>query len=484
MIFSLALRNVARNKVNNTIIVLLIGVICFLFFMGNSIIERSNISLHQAFISSITGDVVIQKKGDVTMNLFGANTPVIDDFFVVPVFPFYDDVMEIIGAEDSVRGITSQISGKAYLDIYGYRSPALLSGVDAQSYFPMFPGIKLKEGRLLQSGETGAMITMDRAQKIEQNTGRKLQIGESLLFTAGGTFGFKLREVPLVGIFNYKNPGLFMNEIIILDPQTVRSLNSIQTASSSDIELSEEAEVLLSTDIDDIFNMSSQQQTSSSRDVFSVDFLQSWLAESKQKSDKEENKSGGDWNFIIINLKENINTSSFINSLNSKIASYDVIAVDWRVSAGTSTILLLLLQILFNAGIFLVCIAGIIAAINILLISVFRRTREVGTLRAIGASNIYVGSLLLCENITLSLIAGFVGIISGALFIGWVNSLSYAIPNELIASLLGGNILNLIFIPKIAFLSFILAIVLGIIVSIYPIHTTLKIEPIEAVRQG
>jgi len=484
MIFSLALRNITRNKINNAIIILLIGIICFLFFIGNSIIERSNISLYQAFISSITGDVVIQKKGDVTMNLFGANTPVIDNFFIVPVFPFYDDVMEIMRTEEGVRGITSQISGKAYLDVYGYRSPALLSGVDAQSYFPMFPGIILKEGRLLQSGEIGAMITMDRAQKIEQNTGQKINIGDSLLFTAGGTFGFKLREVPLVGIFNYKNPGLFMNEIVIIDPQTVRSLNSIQTAYSSDVELSEEAESLLSADIDDIFNIGSPRQTTSSRDGFSVDFLQSWLAESKQNSSIDTNKYGGDWNFIIVNLKENTNTTSFINSLNSKIDAYDVTAVDWRISAGTSTILLLLLQILFNSGIFLVCVAGIIAAINILLISVFRRTREVGTLRAIGASNIYVGSLILSENIILSLIAGAAGIISGVLFIGWINSLSYIIPNELIASLLGGNILNLIFIPKVAFLSFALAIVLGVIVSIYPIHTTLKIEPIEAVRQG
>ena len=481
MIFSLALRNISRNKVNNAIIIILIAVICFFFFIGNSVIEKSNISLYQAFITSLTGDVVIQKRGDVTMNLFGANTPVIDDFFVMPVFPFFDAVMEIVRAEENVSAVTSQVSGRAYLDLLSVRSPALLSGVDTETYFSMFPGIILEEGRFLNKDEFGAMITMERARNIHRQTGQYPQLGDPLLFTSGGTQGFKIREVPLVGIFSYKNPGLFMNEIVIADPQTVRSLNSIQVASSSDIELSEEAELLLTKSIDDIFNMDSFRHESAA-DEFSVDFLRSWLAETT--TDNEISAAGGDWNFIIINLDDNVNTNAFINSLNRKIASYDVIAVDWRTSAGTSTILLLLLQVLFNTGIFLVCIAGVISAINILLISVFRRTREIGTLRAIGASGFYVSSLILCENIILSVIAGAVGIFTGSLFIEWLNSLAYNIPNELIASLLGGDVLNLMFIPQIAFFSFLLAVLLGVIGSIYPIHFTLKIEPIEAVRQG
>jgi ABC-type antimicrobial peptide transport system permease subunit len=183
-------------------------------------------------------------------------------------------------------------------------------------------------------------------------------------------------------------------------------------------------------------------------------------------------------------LENKRNTRAFISSLNKKIEPYGVIAVDWRTSAGVSAILLLLLQVLFNAGMFLICVAGVITAINIVLISVFRRTREIGTLRAIGASDLYVGSLVLHENVIISVIAGAAGILAGFLFIGWVNSLAFQIPNELIASLLGGQILSLNFFPQIAGFSFLLAVLLGIIISIYPIYVTLRIEPVEAVRQG
>ncbi|MCL2721989.1 MAG: FtsX-like permease family protein [Treponema sp.] len=483
MVFFLALRNIIKNKKNNTIIILLIAIICFIFFIGNSIIEKSNLGLHKAFISSLTGDVALQKKSDINMNLFGANAPVIDPFFIIPVFPAYDAVMDIINSENGITGITSQVSGKAFLDFLGVREPVLLCGVDAQTYFEMFPGIILEQGRFLQSGEYGAMITLDRAQRIERRTGIFPNIGDSLLFTSGGDYGFKIREVPLTGIFSYQNPGLFMNEIVIIDPQTVRVLNSIQVATSQDVNLNDDS-WLFTSDIDDIFNMDTfdSQPSVSAEGEFSADFLQSWLSENTV--DDIFDMTGGDWNFILINLESNISPSAFINSINKKLEPYGVIAVDWRISVGISAILLLLIQVLFNAGIFLVCVAGVITIINILLIYVFRRTREIGTLRAIGASDFYISSLVLLENIILSVAAGIAGILIGFIFISILNSLSLVIPNDLIASLLGGHILTLEFIPHIAIFSFLLAVLFGIIASIYPIYITLRIEPMEAVRQG
>jgi ABC-type lipoprotein release transport system permease subunit len=493
MIFFLVLRNIARNKKNSAIIALLVAVITFLFFLGNSVIGKSNLGLRQTFVQSLTGDVVLEKKTDVTMNLFGANTPIIDTFFTIPVLPAYDAVMEIVRAEQGIEsngiaGITSQVSGKAYMDLLGVREPVLLCGIDADSYFPLFPGIFMEEGRLLHSGELGAMITTERAKRIEAQSGQYPQPGMPLLLTSGGAIGFKIREVPLVGIFSYANPGQFMNEIVIIDPQTVRVLNSIQVAGDSDIELCENAFALLNANTDDIFNdffESKQNETAkdfSAAEEFSADMLQAYLSETK--IEETVNLYGGDWNFIILTLENSKNVRSFIASLNKKIQPYGVTAVDWRIAAGTSAILLLLIQFLFNMGIFLVCVAGIITAINILLIGVFRRTREIGTLRAIGASDIYIASLVLQENLALTVFAGAAGILGGALFIKWINSLSVLIPNELIASLLGGNVLSLGFIPFLAVLSFVLAVALGVVVSIYPIHVTVRVEPMEAVRHG
>jgi ABC-type lipoprotein release transport system permease subunit len=479
MFFFLAFRNITRNKKNSAIIALLIAVITFLFFIGNSITGKAEQSIRTAYVESLTGDVVLEKAGDITMNLFGANTPVIDEYFAVPVLPAYDAVMELVSAEAGIAGITSQVSGKAVLDMMGVRETVLLCGVDAGSYFSLFPGIELESGRFLQAGEYGAMITKDLALNIERKNGQFPETGAPLLLTSGGSMGFKIREVPLTGIFSYQNPGQFMDMIVIIDPQTVRALNSIQVAGTA--EAGKNATQLLSVDIDDIFGESFVFGGGDGEEGFSADVLRSFLIEPDTESAAE---TGGDWNFIILRLKNGRTAASFISSLNSKLMSYGLTAVNWRIAAGLSAILLLLVQSLYNIGVFLISLAGVIAMINILLIAVFRRTREIGTLRAIGASDAYIRSLIFSENLIISAVAGFAGVLGGFFFMRWVNGIGFHITNELIVSMLGGPVLRLEFLPGIAVFSFLIAVVLGLTASIYPVETAVRIEPMVAVRRG
>jgi len=488
MVFYLAIRNIIRNKKNSVIIILLIAIITFFFFLGNSVIGMIDRGIRQAYIESLTGDVVLEKTADLTMNLFSANAPVISSYFDIPVLPAYDLVMEIAAAEPGVNGITSQVSGKAFLDLLNVREPVLLCGIDAESYFSLFSGIILEEGRFLRAGEYGAMITEERAQRIKKFSGQRPGIGAPLLLTSGGAMGFKIREVPLVGIYKYKNPGQFMNEIVIIDPQTVRALNSIQVAGSAaktdymNAAAGESSISLLTADPDDIFGEEFSANDGTKDAGFSVNLLENYLRDSR--ADKNVQETGGDWNFIILRLKKGVSAKAFIYSLNKKIQPYGITAVNWRIAAGNSAILSLLLQIMFNSGIFLVCVAGVITVINILLITVFRRTREIGTLRAIGASDVYIRSLVFSENFIIAVISAFAGLIAGALFIFWINRMGINISNELIISIIGGNILKLEFIPQTAVFSFLMAVLFSLAASLYPVEVTVRIEPIVAVQRG
>ena len=481
MTLYLAFRNIIRNKKNSLLVILLVAVITFLFFIGNSIIGRADQSIRDAYIASLTGDVVIQAAGNITMNLFGANTPVIDSFFALPSLPAFDAVMEIVSSRPGIAGITSQVSGNAYLDLLGVREPVLLCGVDAGSYFSLFPGIVLDEGHFLRPGEYGAMITSERAERIAVQSGKRPVVGTPLLLTSGGAAGFKIREVPLLGIYHYQNPGQFMNEIIIIDPQTVRVLNSIQVASAA-VEVDAAAMGLLDAGIDELFELDLVSANGAEQLEFSAGMLQSFLRETP--FDETEELSGGDWNFIILRLDKGVSSGAFIAALNKTLGAYGVRADGWRTAAGTSAILLLLIQSVFNGGVFLVSVAGILTAINILLISVFRRTREIGTLRAIGASDAYIRFLVLTENLVLSLIAGFAGLAGGLCFLRWINRMGIVISNDLIAALLGGPVLKVEALPHVAALSFAVAAALGFCASVYPVETAVRIEPIAAVRRG
>jgi ABC-type lipoprotein release transport system permease subunit len=496
-IFPLVLKNIVRSKKNSLLIILLIASITFLFFIGNSAIGSSDQGLRDAYVESLTGDVVLQKISPVTMNLFGANTPVIDEFFTIPEFPAFDPILDLALDEPGVAGITSQVSTKAFLDMSDTRSPALICGVDPATYFDVFPGLILKTGRFLRSGEYGAMITAERAERIAGDSGIYPEIGTPLLLTAGGALGFKIRELPLVGIYNYKNSGPLMNEIVITDPQTARILASIQVASSG-VETGEEALGLLDAPIEDLFGELSGSGEIDSLAVdtpapgipapdfsgagLSPDSLAAYLG--SFANEEPEVLLGGDWNFIILRLEQGISAERVISSLNKKINPMGAVAVSWRIAAGNSAILLFLVQALFNGGIFLMSTAGIIAAVNILLISVFKRTSEIGTLRAIGAGDGYIRALIFGENFVLSCAAGCLGVLAGFWVIYAVNRAGISISNDLIASLLGGDVLSLRVIPPVVAVSFGVALLLGIAASVFPVETAVRIDPAVAVRQG
>jgi ABC-type lipoprotein release transport system permease subunit len=493
-IFPLVLKNIVRSKKNSLLIVLLIASITFLFFIGNSLIGSSDRSLRDVYINSLTGDVVLQRISPVTMNLFGANTPIIDEFFTIPEFPAFDRIREVALAEPGVAGLTSQVSTKAFLDVLDVRSTVLICGVDPATYFDVFPGLILEAGRFLKPGEYGAMITADRAEGIAAHSGAYPEIGAPLLLTAGGAQGFKIREVPLLGIYRYQNPGPFMNEIIITDPQTARVLASIQVA-SSDVQAEGDDFGFLDASMEDLFGESpggndsrapdtqtAETPPEDNSDVLSPDSLASYLG--SFSDDEPELLFGGDWNFFILRLERGASAGRVISSLNKKINPMGAVAVSWRIAAGNSAILIFLIQTFFNSGIVLMSAAGIIAAINILLISVFKRTSEIGTLRAIGAGDGYIRFLVLGENLLLSCIAGLSGVLTGVWAVYAVNRAGIVITNDLIASLLGGTVLSLHIIPQVAAASFAVAFLLGIAASVFPVETAVRIDPVVAVRQG
>jgi ABC-type lipoprotein release transport system permease subunit len=489
MTWRLVFRNILRNRKNSLVIFFLIALITALFFIGNSIIGQTNMGLKRTYVDSLTADVVIQKNGDMSMNLFGANSPVIDDYVTIPVLPAYDRIVDLVSEDPSIERYTSQVSGRAFLElpeINGSDEPVLICGADPESYFACFPGIIVEEGRSLEPGEYGGMLTRERADRIEKETGTRPVIGTPLLFTSAGYIGFKIREVPLVGIYRYEHPGRFMNEIVIADPQTVRVLLSVQVATAPAPE--EDGPELPGTDLGTLFtDAETDGQFAGAYDDysgegFSPEDLNQFLAGSGGEEEME--LSGGDWNFVLLRLKQGVSSPLFIKTLNKKLAPFGVYASGWRTAAGTSAIMMLLVQTFFNIGGFLVSVAGIIVVVNILLISVFRRTREIGTLRAIGASDSYIRSLIMGENCSIALLAGIAGVTAGALFLHTVNSMNITIPNELIASLLGGKILHITFLPLTALISFCIALFLGAAASVYPVETAVRIDPITAVRQG
>jgi len=117
-------------------------------------------------------------------------------------------------------------------------------------------------------------------------------------------------------------------------------------------------------------------------------------------------------------------------------------------------------------------LVGGIGIMNIMMVSVVERTREIGLRKALGARRIDILSQFLIESSLLSLMGGFIGIL-----LGWALSVIV----EMIAAGSGTPI-----VPAMTLEAVLLAVLfsagIGIVFGLYPANRASMLEPVEALR--
>ena len=128
-----------------------------------------------------------------------------------------------------------------------------------------------------------------------------------------------------------------------------------------------------------------------------------------------------------------------------------------------------------------IAIALIISAfgiINTLLMSVNERTREFGMMKAIGASGLDIGKMVLIETVFITLSGGVIGTISAivgsSLIEGFVKGI---LPYSPRGSLVSAS-------PELIAFALAFSLVLGLICGLYPAFKSSRLTPMEAIRGG
>ena len=112
-------------------------------------------------------------------------------------------------------------------------------------------------------------------------------------------------------------------------------------------------------------------------------------------------------------------------------------------------------------------VVGGIGIMNIMLVSVTERTREIGVRKALGATYSVIVTQFLIEAVVISLMGGFIGIASGigaSKVIGMVSGMS-----------------TIVSVPTII-MSFAFSMAIGLIFGIYPARKAAKLNPIDALH--
>ncbi len=211
--------------------------------------------------------------------------------------------------------------------------------------------------------------------------------------------------------------------------------------------------------------------TSKSQGMFSSDTMTIWIPYS---SAMHRLTGGTSFRNITVRVDDDVNMALAENSITDLLTDlhgkkdffiYNADAIKEMVESTT-----LIMRILVTAIALISLLVGGIGVMNILLVSVAERTKEIGMRMAVGARKSDISQQFLIESVLVCLIGGVVGV-------------ALALSTGFILKQLGGMIPLSFSLPSIIF-SFIAAFLIGILFGFFPAKKAAELAPIEALERS
>jgi putative ABC transport system permease protein len=191
-------------------------------------------------------------------------------------------------------------------------------------------------------------------------------------------------------------------------------------------------------------------------------------------------KAEGKSNTLVLMLKDDADVDAAARDVAAaaKAAGRPVVVKTWlETAAFYKQVRLLYITIVFFMGLVLSTVV-ILAAANTMTMSVFERTREIGTLLAIGMERTAVRRLFLFEGVLMGVGGSLVGLVLSLLLRAALNASGIMLPPPPGGT--HGNVLHVDFIPLAYGIGFAVMTLTLLVAAWWPARRAARLNPVEA----
>ena len=489
VVWRIALRNLQEHRAKSLIVGTIILIGTFVLVVGNSLMDSAAAGIRRSFIDNFTGHLVLAGVTDAPVSLFGVRTT---DFLNsrTPRLDGYERLLQAVAEHPDVAAWSPQASDSATLNLAGEDGTSLgesfsqLWGIEPARYREAFPdAAELIAGSFLEPDQVGVVLSEEIATDLGESAGRAVRPGDRVLLTATTQAGIKVREVPVTGIFRFRNALPQLDFVSFVDITTLRTLTGMTvSAPAEQILTDEQAAQLGAVDEDDLFGAAAAGG-SLIQDVEAGTGAPALLDLGEREQTVVDS---GAWHFLLLKLHRPGTAARVTEDLERVIGEADLNAqvLGWVAAAAPVSQLSDGFKIVFNVVIIVIAVVAVIIIMNTLVISVTERISEIGTMRAIGARKGFVRSMIGSETVTLAFVFGGAGVVLALVLLLILGATGIRASNLFLRILFGGEVLRpVISLGSVAF-SLLMVAAIGVLSSLYPLAVALRISPRQAMGTG
>lgn len=435
-LIKVAIRNVGRNtrRALITMITVFIGVFVVVGIRG----------LLNGLQGEIKSGLTRKMHGDIQIHRLGYEDTLEANPYKM-LIPFSETTRQTIKNTEGVREITPRIKIMGLLNHQKSQSttPVIINGLSSQTELNVCPRLKdsITQGKIIDSNS-------ERATEIVQDDNLEEAVG------LDSSPSQQSKLLPKALGFHQ----------LMVTPSLMRGLNA---------EIGDEVVVL----IQDKDNM---QQAIVTTLVGVVDFAipgaQARMAWMDFSTLQEAAGVEGQASEIAIRIDEKVEVENVKNKLIEKLDSHLTVQT-WVELAGFLRDTLVLQNVIFNLVLFIVFSIVISAIVNTSLMTVMERTREIGTLMALGYRRIHITLQFLIESVVIGIIGGMAGMVMAVSILLYLNTkgLVFALPGQTVATVLYPSV-SISFLIQV----FVLALNSALLASFIPAYRASKMKPVQA----